>query len=97
MELLTIHRDRENDNSDVDIYLKIYISQVGWVTLTFTHSCDTRIEAGYIANQIREDFDRQVELIRQAAYNQGWEDKLKKRPKKDFFGWCFNKANPWKG
>jgi hypothetical protein len=97
MNVISIARDREECNEcDINICISMYVPSIGECEFTFTYNASSPIEAGFIADRMREEFERRIELIREVAYNKGWEDKRKRNRKEDFFGWCFNTINPWK-
>lgn len=46
--------------------------------------------AGLLAGALEEQFSKHVEEIRRTAYNAGWEDKTKRRPRVTIFDDCPN-------
>lgn len=68
-----------------DNVVKIEIdTNIGWyVTLNFDQN--TELQAILLRDSIQEKFGNVIESIRKEAYEQGWDDKTKRKPKQTWF------------
>ncbi len=79
------------DGSQINITVTVRCGSAGLYDIPLTHNCNGKVEAGFLHEQIRDSIARQIESIREQAYNKGWSDKSsKKRAKQKWFSGCFN-------
>lgn len=57
---------------------------IGW-TFHFTHTCSDDAYAAYVRQDVSSKIFDTIKRIRQEAYNQGWSDKTKRKPKETWF------------
>lgn len=64
--------------------------------VSFVHRNASEMERDFMLVALQEQFGKHIEKIREAAYEAGWRDKMKRRKKETFFKWCPNEINPFK-
>lgn len=79
-----------NDGSKVEIKITFRCGYAGDYIYTFSHNVGKTSCAGLVAEALENQFNNHIKRIRQAAYNEGWEDKKKRRTKRTDFDWCAN-------
>jgi hypothetical protein len=68
-----------------DDKIKVTLStSIGW-SFTFTESFGSEPYAILLTQNFKNKFHDTISKIRRDAYNQGWEDKQKRRKKEDWF------------
>lgn len=68
-----------------DDKIKVTLStSIGW-SFTFTESFGSEPYAILLTQNFKDKLHSTIENIRREAYNQGWEDKQKRKPKQTWF------------
>lgn len=71
--------------------------KVGFETYELTFCCEleSEIEQSFLYVEFDRQFEKHIADIRQAAYEAGWRDKIKRRKKQDCFEYCASIVNPF--
>ena len=64
--------------------------------VNFIHRCQSEMEKDFMYAALQDQFEEHIKKIRKAAYEAGWRDKMKRRKKETWFGWCPNFIDPFK-
>ena len=71
------------NREDKTVNIKITTS-IGW-DFIFEHSCSDTAYAAFLSKDMKEKLWKTLSDIRREAYLEGWSDKTKRKPKKDWF------------
>ena len=74
------------DGAKVKVDITVYVPTCGYYTYTLTWDASPNQDyAGFLVNNIDNSIFKKLQQIREAAYEDGWNDHKKRRPKATYF------------
>lgn len=78
------------DGVKLVIKVTVFVPYVGERVFTFDWECSNETYAGLLASRFSDAMESRISHIRREAYERGWNDHKKRKPREEYFSGCIN-------